>query len=194
MKAIHRSQEVEKSITKGPIISIENVNTCAKTEHQSTSVQSRQSLVSTPEAQIQIIPNLELHSQTSSHIPFHQYFNRQLLSPEVAYNETKLRSLALSSDLIDLRLAASRYASAFHSLRPLRRHELSLQPFHRSLDGSPSALPHTLNPKFYEHLIPRYDGRTLLMLPTMSNIMSAGTTTATNSLAPNWLLSNLVRN
>ena len=181
-------------MTKTSMISIESVNSCPKSEHQSTSVQSRESVVSTPEPQIQIVPNRELHSQSNSHIPFHQYFNRQLLSPELAYNESKLRSLALSSELIDLRLAASRYASAFHSFGPLRRHDISLPPIHTSPAVSPQPLPQALNHKFYEHLIPRYDARTLLMLPTMSNMMSAGTTSGANSLASNWLLSNLVRN
>jgi hypothetical protein len=116
------------------------------------------------------------------------YFNNNLLTPEMAYNESTWRSLALSSELIDLRLAASRYASAFSSFKPFRRNNTD---FSLSSIPSSSTPQPTFGPKFYEHLMPRYDARAFFMLPTMRDVLTSGNT-STNPLTSSWLLTNLV--
>jgi len=151
------------------------------------------STTTAPTSQLQINPvHRELSVQTNGPTnPFH-YINPQLMvGSEVSYNESKLRSLRLSSELIDLRLAASRYASAFSTFRPFRGHDLSLSPLHTSAMAGQQLMP-ALGHKFYEHLMPGYDTRALLMLPTMSNMLGTGTTNGTNSLTSSWVLSNLV--
>ena len=176
-------------MSKPSVISIETVDKSPKRE-DSPKIHSVQTSLSIPEQHMQLISSREIQSQSASQIPLHQYFGRQWMSPELTYNEPKLRSLALSSDLIDLRLAATRYASAFHSLK---RHELSLQPMPNSLSCTQQSMPQVLSHKLYEQLIPRYDSRTLLMLPSLSNVVATGTP-VTNGLTHNWLLPNLVRN
>lgn len=189
MKAIHRSQELKKCVSKPSLISIEEVDNSPKRSNSPRN-DTEQTPLSIPEPRMQLISSSEVQSQNATQIPLHQYLGRQWMAPELTYNEPKLRSLAFSSDLMDLRLAATRYASAFHSLR---RHELALQPMPSSLVCTQPSMPQMLSHKLYEHLIPRYDARTLLMLPSVSNVVGTGATPA-NSLTHNWLLPNLVRN
>jgi len=159
----------------------------SKVDFQSTNAkQERPITCESPETNQNFISERALlPNSTSLTFP---YFNQRLLTPEMPYNESTWRSLALSSELIDLRLAASRYASAFSSFRPFRRNNVDFA--HSSTPSSSTAEP-TFGAKFYEHLIPRYDARAFFMLPTMRDVLNSGNTT-TNPLTSSWLLSSLV--
>lgn len=104
------------------------------------------------------------------------YFPTSLFRPpQFPYCDATLRSLALSSKLTDLRLAASRYATGtFAPFAAPAFPDASRLLSGGSLQASPStSLPPSTFASKFPDLFPRYDGRPLFMFPAFKDMLDA---------------------